>query len=144
MTIVAIFWLKQGHMKAFWTSLGFDSGTRINWCEERVSSLYLFDSEAKLFERDSQWLWQQNREHPLVYLQVEKWFAKYCQLSITPVEAKPTGPAKAYFEAAFINGNRLTLYAYPTGEFRFQDQIFNSETLRQSLKELLAFGPKIE
>lgn len=143
-TIVAIFWLKQGHMDAFWTSLGIDrSGTRMNWCQERVGQLMFYETKAKLVESKGQWLWDQGEQKALDYLRVEKWFARYCQI---PVEAGSTQtmPGKPVFEAQFIDGTRLSLYSDGEKTFRIRDKVFQSETFQRALKELLAFGEKIE
>ena len=145
-TILAIFWLDQGHMSSFWTSLGLNKGgTRINWCEERVSSLYFYGPQAKLVEKAGKWTWSQQFEKELDYLRVEKWFAKYCQI---PVDKKldSQGPQadQPLFEAQFIDGNRLSLYTDGQNTFRIRDKVFESETLRKAIKELLAFDQKME
>ena len=143
--IVAIFWLKQGHMKSFWTSLGLErTGTRINWCDERVASLHMYDSGAKLVEKDGKWLWVQGDERTLDYLRVEKWFAKYCQVGITPLAPAEISELHPIFEAVFINGDRISLHQGQRGHFKMRDQVFKSETLQNALKELLAFDNKIE
>ncbi len=142
-TIVAIYWLKQGHMDAFWTSLGISrSDSRINWCEERVDTLHFYETGSKLLEKDGKWMWVGNTEKELDYLRVEKWFARYCQIPVDPITAPTESGAQAVFEAAFIDGGRLSLYEFPSGSFKVRDQVFNSETLRKGLKELLAFGEK--
>ncbi len=143
-TLVAIFWLNQGHMSQFWTSLGFKN-QHLNWCEERVSSLYFYEQNAKLYEKSGEWFWQGQTEIPLDYLRVEKWFAQYCQIPFEKVEA-PLIATRGIpvFEALFLDNERLTLYTDTDGTFRFRDEFFKSETLRQAIKELLAFAPKIE
>jgi hypothetical protein len=145
-TIVAIIWLRSDHMEAFWTSLGI-GGHRINWCEERVESLYLFESSQKLFEVKNQWMWMDSDgdSRTLDYLRVEKWFAQYCQVDFNEPEVAPAdGPFQPVFEAQFIDGGRITLYQNQAGLFKARNQIFASETLRQAIKELLAFTPKME
>lgn len=145
MTIIAMTLLKQGHMSAFWTSLGFNpTGQRINWCSERVGSIYLYENKAKLHEEGGKWLWEQTFSVPLDYLRVEKWFAQYCQVDIQTVTGSESGSAVPVFEAKFINGEHMTLYSYANGDFKMGDQVFKSETLRQALKELLAFATKME
>lgn len=147
-TIVAIFWLNQGHMDSFWTSLGVDRrGTRLNWCVERVDSLYLYESQEKLIEEDGQWLWQKgDQSQELDYLRVEKWFAKYCQIPIDEKldASKNRSPFKPFLEARFIDGSRKTLSVAGSTSFRIDSHLFRSETLRKGIKELLAFGKKIE
>ena len=56
------------------------SGTRLNWCVER----WIHSAETKkAFEEDGRWLWKMKEEtFELDYLRVEKWFIKYCQISI--------------------------------------------------------------
>lgn len=145
-TIFAITWLKKGHMEAFWTSLGFENTARLNWCEERVGQLYLFETSGKLYEEKNRWLWQQKGEDRVLdYLRVEKWFAKYCQVDFSK-ETDPAGTEnfRPIFEAQFIDGQRLTLYRSESGLFKARDRVFASETLRQALKELLAFAPKMK
>lgn len=145
-TLIGMYWLKQGHMSSFWTSLGFhNQNQRINWCSERVGAIFLYDNKAKLYEEAGKWLWQQsNLNTPLDYLRVEKWFAQYCQVDIDKLENVEAESPIAVFEAQFIDGDRLTLYSYPNGDFKMRDQVFKSETLRQALKELLAFANKME
>jgi len=143
-TVVAIFWLKQGHMSSFWTSLGVNSGARVNWCEERVGTLYFYDSKAKLLEKDGKWLWVQGDEKMLDYLRVEKWFAQYCQIPVNKVDSVKMELSQPVLEAQFINGERLSIYTDGKGNFGIRDRVFASETLRKALKELLAFGNKIE
>lgn len=144
-TLSAIYWLKSDHMEAFWTSLGIPTGQRLNWCEERVAQLYHFESGDKLLEEKSQWLWvdQNKKRQVLNYLEVEKWFARYCQVDYQSIEDAP-GPFRPVFEAEFIDGGRLTLYQSEEGLYRIREQIFASETLRQALKELLAFANKMK
>ena len=144
-TVVAIYWLKQGHMNSFWTSLGLqEKGSRLNWCEERVDTLYFYNIEAKLTEKEGQWMWVTQKSRPLDYMMVEKWFAKYCQVSVTQPETMQMIGFTPIFEAKFINGERLTLQSNGKDLFQIRDQIFRSETLRKAVKELLAFGGKIE
>jgi hypothetical protein len=140
-TLAGIYLLRQGHMDAFWTSLGMNRGNRLNWCEERVGTLYFYDSKAKLTEKAGKWMWVNGEEVLLDYLEVEKWFAKYCQV---PVDANPTMSkerlGQPVFEAQFINGQRLTLHSDGGSTFQIRDQVFRSETMRQALQELLAFA----
>ncbi len=147
-TIVAIFWLKQGHMDAFWTSLGVDrSGTRLNWCVERVDSIYFYETQEKLFEEEGRWLWKMKAgTQELDYLRVEKWFAKYCQISIDEKLQTSENPVRftPVFEAQFIDGSRKTLSQTNSDLFKIDSHQFRSETLRKGIKELLAFGKKIE
>ena len=145
-TIFAITWLKKGHMDAFWTSLGLENSARLNWCEERISDLYFFETSGKLYEEKGLWLWQQDGgDRVLDYLRVEKWFAKYCQVDFSEdIEIASTGKFRPVFEAQFIDGERLTLYISESGLFKARDRVFASETLRQALKELLAFAPKMK
>ncbi len=144
MVILVIVWLRQGHLPAFWTSLGLDSN-RFNWCEERVKSLYIFDLKARLYEAQGVWYWEQERENrTLDYLRVEKWFAGYCQVDSKTVEVvSPDQKSRVVFEAEFLNGDHLILHK--KGDyFEIRGQFFQSEALRRGLKELLAFGSKME
>lgn len=142
-TLLAIFWLRQGHLSVFWTSLGLDSGS-INWCEERVKSLYIFDLKAKIHEINRTWQWKQkNRNRTLDYLRVEKWFAGYCQVDANIVTTAHSQKSRVIFEVEFINGDHLVLRE--KGDyFEIRNKVFRSKTLRRGLKELLAFGPEIE
>ncbi len=148
-TVIAIFWLKQGHMDSFWTSLGVSrSGARINWCTERVQSLYIYGSQEKLVEESGKWLWRSGSTRvELDYLRVEKWFAKYCQAEIDlpqvedNVDNEGTSPL---LEVIFVDGSRRTLFFRPPTGFEIGNQQFDSETLRKGIKELLAFGEKVE
>jgi hypothetical protein len=145
-TVVAMFWLKQGHMDAFWTSLGVDrSGTRINWCEERVSQILVYESGSKLLEKDGKWIWANSEENVLDYLRIEKWFAKYCQVSVTIPENYIMVAPNPLVEVAFLDGNRLTIYEIGgAGLYKIRDKIFQSESLKEGLKELLAFDKKVQ
>ncbi len=150
-TIAAIIMLKQGHMESFWTSLGFSTGERLNWCSERVQSVYHFDSGSKLLEKDGKWIWQDNSqaEQVLEYLQVEKWFARYCQVpfeNVPSTEDQDIIAPKALLEVVFVGGDRLTIFKTYTGgaSFLIRKHEFQSETLRKGLKELLAFGGEIQ
>jgi hypothetical protein len=142
-TIVAIFWLKQSHINSFWTSLGLGSEARINWCSERVESLYFYDAKVKIYEHEAKWYLKSDSEKELDYLRVEKWFARYCQIAILRSDDKPRDEAKADVEIQFINGERLTIFTFPDSNFRINKLIFKSETLRQGLKELLAFDSNL-
>jgi hypothetical protein len=144
-TIVAISWLNAGHMNSFWTSLGVDrSGTRLNWCEERVGTLFLYDSKAKLTEKDGKWLWVGEIEKELDYLRVEKWFAKYCLIPVDDMEVAEMASSSPVFEAQFIDGNRLSLYSDGENIFKIRDKVFQSQAFREALQELLAFGGEIQ
>ena len=144
-TVVAIYWLKAGHMNSFWTSLGIDrSGTRLSWCEERVGTLYFYDSKAKLMEKDGKWLWMGEVEKELDYLRVEKWFAKYCLIPVDKMDVAKMEAANPVFEAQFIDGNRLSLHSNGEDIFKIRDQVFQSQAFRKALKELLAFGEEIQ
>ena len=143
-TVLAIVWLKQNHLSAFWTSLGFGSN-RFNWCEERVKSLYVFNLEAKLYEFEGVWYWKENSEaRVLDYLRVEKWFARYCQVDAKVIDfVNLDQKSRVFFEVEFLGGNRLVLYE--KGDyFEIRGQFFQSEALRTGLKELLAFSSRIE
>ncbi len=142
--IFAIVLLKQNHLSAFWTSLGFSSN-RLNWCEERVKSLYVFNLEARLYETEGVWHWKQKNENwTLDYLRVEKWFARYCQVDADTVDFVDFNQeSKVVFEVEFLNGDRLSLHERGN-YFEIRGQLFQSETLRRGLKELLAFSPKME
>ena len=160
-TLIAIYWLKQGHSSAFLTSLGFSSG-QFNWCEERVKSLYLFDLKAKIQEVDGTWQWvKEDKKKTLDYLRIEKWFAKYCHISLDSDEEgaevdsesslafsgkKGLGirpsfrkVSKAVFEVEFINGNHLVL-KQKKDYFKIGDRFFQSESFRKGLEELFALG----
>ena len=143
-TIFAIVWLKQDHLSAFWTSLGLNS-SRFNWCEERVKSLYVFDSKARLYEDGGVWHWKQKNENrTLDYLRVEKWFARYCQVEADIIDVvNPDQKSRFVFEVEFLNGDHLILHE--KGDyFEIRGQFFQSEALRRGLKELLAFDAKME
>ena len=146
-TIVAIFWLKQGHMGSFLTSLGFQSGDRINWCSERVKSIYHFESGAKLLEKEGKWIWRykDKSEKELDYLRVEKWFARFCQVPFTEApntEAEDWVEATPLFEVEFLGSQRTTIsdLHYTDHAFLIGKREFQSETLRKGFKELLDFG----
>ncbi len=149
-TICAIFWLNQGHMDSFWTSLGFKSGQRLNWCSERVKSVYFFDDSSKLLEKERKWiLVKDGEEKELDYLRVEKWFARYCQIPFEPlsdVDTREYVAAQPTLEVEFIDSQRLTISTLPNEEagFGIRSRRFKSETLRKGLKELLAFGGEIK
>lgn len=140
-TVVAIYWLKAGHMNAFWTSLGVDrSGSRLNWCDERVGTLYIYRGSSKLTEKDGQWFWIGETEKQLDYLRVEKWFARYCQIPVDEVAEQKQEQSEPIFEANFINGTRLSVYQYPSGHFLINQKVFKSKVFEKGLKELLDFG----
>ncbi len=150
-TICAIIWMKNGHMNAFWTSLGFETGDRISWCSERVQSMYHFESGSKLLEKDGKWLWQDKdkSEKELDYLRVEKWFARYCQVpfaEISDSDEWESSNQKPLFEVAFIDSDRSTIFGRSDEGtvFKIQNREFQSETLRNGLQELLAFGDEIK
>ena len=157
-TILGIHWLKQDHLPVFWTSLGL-SPSHLNWCEQRVKSLYIFESNtsasesqntkismasrhlhAVLYESQGTWIWKQNEtQRKLDYLRVEKWFAKFCQVDAKPMDNPVSTPKQTVFEAEFLNGKHLNLYKKGQG-FEIRGQFFQSEALGQGLKELLTFG----
>ena len=145
-TIVAIFWLKQDHMNSFWSSLGVDnSGQRLNWCKERVSSVYFYDKQAKLLEKNGKWLWAKKEEQrELDYLRVEKWFAKYCLAKVEKLDVHADIIPSPLFEVQFIDGERLTIHQYPDGPFEIQNQVYKSDSLIEGVKELLAFDKQVE
>ena len=158
-TILGIHWLKQGHLPVFWTSLGLGP-SYLNWCEQRVKSLYIFEANvnanesqstqismasrhlqvAVLYESQGTWIWKQNEtERKLDYLRVEKWFAKFCQVDAKPMDNPLSTPKQTVFEAEFLNGKHLNLYKNGEG-FEIRGRSFQSEALHQGLRELLAFG----
>jgi hypothetical protein len=150
-TLVAIIWLKQGHMDAFWTSLGFQTGDRLSWCSERVRSVYHFQSGDKLLEKNGKWIWgfENGDEKVLDYLRVEKWFARYCQVpfqEVGPEQKAKLQKTEPLFEVQFIDSNRLTIFTIPEIEtgYSIGNRPFQSETLRNGLQEFLAFGGKMQ
>lgn len=145
-TVVAMMWLGEGHMNDFWASLGVDrGGQRLNWCKERVSSLYFYDDQAKLLEREGKWFWSKKRNlRELDYLRVEKWFAKHCLAKVEKVEAHLEIVPMPLFEVVFIDGERLTIHQYPDGSFEILNQVYKSNSLSDGVKELLAFDNQVE
>ena len=143
-TLLAITWLRQGHMDAFWTSLGIDrGGPRLNWCKERVESLYLYESKLTLIEKNAKWLWKGHEEAPLDYLKIEKWFAEYCQVPLDVDMTVGQTPSQPVAEVVFIDGQRLSIFSNGASGFKIQNDIFASEKFRQGLKELIDFGSNI-
>lgn len=147
-TMVSIFWLKQGHMAQFWSSLGFrDGSTLINWCDERVSTVHFYNKSGKITEEAGKWLWRSKgkTDVTLNYLDVEKWFAKYCQVPFESVqEAQATDAGEPILEMVFITGDRLSFHKMGESQYKIRGKVYESKSLREALKELLAFDPKIE
>lgn len=134
-------------MSQFWASLGLSHNEqRLNWCDERVQSIHFYNKDAKITEESGKWLWKSNDTVVLDYLSVEKWFAKYCLLPV--VEPQLSGDSQAQgaplFEALFVNGERLTFHQIDDEHVRLKGKVYRSKILREALKELLAFDPKIE
>lgn len=144
-SVAAIVLLKQGHMNTFWTSLGFPTGDRLNWCSERVHSIYHIPSGSKLLEKEGKWIWQypDRGEKELDYLRVEKWFARYCQVPFEGESSDAGEKLPPLFEVVFVGEDRLNIFG-ADHEFSIRNREFSSETLRNGLQELLAFGDEIK
>lgn len=146
-TIVCIYWLRDGHISQALHSMGVGGqGQVLNWCDQRVRSMVHIPSGAKIMESDSKWKWfgYHTDEVLLDYLSIEKWLAKNCQLPATPVENQVGGAAVPLLEVEFITNERFVFYDLGDGLIRARGQVFKAPTLREAVKELLAFGPKIQ
>ena len=143
-TIAAIYLLKSGHMTQFWTSLGFQAKENIlNWCDERVHSIYFYEKDAKIIEESGKWFWRSSEDVTLDYLTMEKWLARYCHLAVAPAKISD-GETTALFEVEFINGDRVSFHGLDDDHIQVRGTIYQSPTLRKAFKELLAFDPKLE
>ncbi|MCB0377538.1 MAG: hypothetical protein KDD33_03525 [Bdellovibrionales bacterium] len=146
-TLLCIYWLRDGHLSQALNSLGVQGqGQVLNWCDQRVHSLVYIPSGAKIMEDNSQWKWTiPGSESVLLdYLSIEKWFAKYCHLPAEPIREEATGMATPLLEVEFITSERFVFYEMENGFIRARGQVFKAPTLREAIKELLAFGPKIQ
>ena len=145
-TVLSIYWLNQGHMVKTLSSIGFsNNGQILNWCENRIQSLGIPSAQATLTEKAGRWVWQTQDTTPLNYLSVEKWFAKYCQIPVKKVNFEDfNSPMTPILEVTFISGETATFYDLGEGRVQLQNNVFSSPALQQAMKELLAFGPKLE
>ena len=143
MTILSISWLKGGHGNQFLTSMGLgDEEQRLNWCSNRVASMTLSQKGSSIVEKSGKWLWLGTHEVELNYLDIEKWFAKYCQLNIKKVQFSDfNSPLNPILKVEFIDGEAATFYDLGEKRIQVQDQIFKSATFDKAIKELLDFAP---
>lgn len=87
-------------------------------------------------------MWDGEDPQALDYLRVEKWFAKNCLAPLDKDQPQSLDEAHPFVEVEFVDGTRMSIYQGEPGHFRIRDKVFASETLRQGLKELMAFGKK--
>lgn len=137
-TLFLVNTLRSDHGNQLWTSLGFGASTRtLNWCENRVSVMGIPALKGQLLENRGQWLWRGSVEKTLGYLDIEKWFAKYCQVPIQRVKIQDfTTPIKPWAEVQFVSGDNLTIFDLGQNRLQINEHIFKSEQLIKGLKSL--------
>ena len=99
-------------------------------------------ANGTLKEQDGQWQWEGTSTAKLNYLAIEKWFAKYCQVSIKPIDFKDFGsPLIPLIEVAFVDGESATFYDLGQNRMQVDEHIFKSSKLQKGLVELSKLLP---
>lgn len=142
-TLFFIYLLKADHGNQLWASLGFgQQGQTLNWCSNRVASLKVNGAEGTLKETDGQWRWDGPTDSKLNYLAIEKWFAKYCQISIAPIDFKDFGSQLVpLIEVGFVDGESTVFYDLGQNRLQVDEHIFKSSKLQKGLLELSKLLP---
>lgn len=143
-TIYSLTLLNTGHMDDFWTSLGIGKKNQsLNWCTNRLVTLS-GNSESGpwvLKEENRQWLIVKNTSDVkiLSYLDVEKWLAKYCLLTIDIYRDVSIldMAVNTIATANFNDGTSAKIYTLGHKEiYQINEVIFVSDEWTQALKEL--------
>lgn len=140
LVIYAIYFLNTRGLPTSFSELFQPSDSiRISWCETRVEALTL-PSNLELYQEGYQWLSQRGEEaeRELNFIEVEKWFGRYCRLrglrkDRDLVDIASLSPA---LHIKFITGQEEVIYQDSDQLYVWRDRAFKSEELTVALREL--------
>ncbi len=140
-TIYSIYMLNSQHSVDLFSSLGISTSQKtFNWCPDRLKKIEGLSSSWSLEEKDRQWLLQMNSAPLLTvdYLEIEKWLAQYCSVSVTPYPPEKLLDLKLNPLARlnFNDGTQALFYHKDFQVFQINELTFESQEMQQALAEL--------
>jgi hypothetical protein len=140
-TVYSIYMLNSQHSVDLFSSLGISTSQKtFNWCPDRLKKIEGLNSTWSLEEKDRKWILQMKSSPPLTvdYLEIEKWLAQYCSVSVRPypsdklLELKLTPLAKLNFN----DGTQALFYHKDFQVFQINELTFESQEMQQALGAL--------
>ena len=131
----------KGLSPAFLALFGISSstsstGTNWNWCDTRVVSI-IRPERYQLKQEGHNWILEGSSKRVVNFIEVEKWFANYCKISVEPVPPKPgdVGYQPALF-VKFVDDKVEVLSQHGDGTFRWRGFDFLAPEFQLALDQI--------
>ena len=139
-TLYSMYLLNSQHSSDFFTSLGFTSSQTLTWCSDRLQKAEGMTSAWTLEAQERQWVLTLPGQTPVLVdaLEIEKWLARYCSISIQPLprekilEMKFDPSARIFFN----DGQKTLLYQKDQRFFQMNEVTFESAEFQEALLQL--------
>ena len=149
--VASMRWLSAASGRQSLGALGFSdsavpakviaNGVDVDICPSRVHSI-TWDDGARMEEvggLSPTWQMLSPRVHQLPYLEIERWLSLNCRpkaLAVGRQSQIPDLKYQPFVSFEYVDGSTHVLEKTPTKLFRWQEQVFESEDLDKSLREL--------
>lgn len=137
-TTYSIYILNSQHSVDLFSSLGISTSQKtFNWCPDRLKKIEGLNANWNLEEKDRKWILQVNSSPPLTvdYLEIEKWLAQYCSVSVTPYSSEKLLDLKLspLAKLNFNDGSQALFYHRDFKIFQINELTFESQEMQQAL-----------